>query len=99
MRFYDEFLPGVEWISKYETDSLPCANSHDSLNDWLHWSWAGAMRVVRLYPALALRYRAWGASHRYTGHRKLDDRFSGNGGLSIRRVSAIRKVLGFQARY
>ena len=31
--------------------------------------------------------------------RSKDDRFSGNGGLSIRRVSVIRKVLGFQARY
>lgn len=31
--------------------------------------------------------------------RTKDDRFSGNGGLSLRRVSAIRKILGFQARY
>lgn len=29
----------------------------------------------------------------------MTDRFSGNGGLSLRRVSAIRKVLAFQARY
>lgn len=31
--------------------------------------------------------------------RTADDRFSGNGGLSLRRVSAIRKILSFQARY
>jgi hypothetical protein len=31
--------------------------------------------------------------------RTPDDRFSGNGGLSLRRVSAIKRVLGFQARY
>lgn len=44
MRFYDEFLPGVEWILKYEYDSIMCANSDTSLNDWLHWDWAGAPR-------------------------------------------------------
>jgi hypothetical protein len=74
VRFYDEFLPGVEWILKYESDSILCANSEESLNDWLDWSWAGAPRTP-------------------------DDRFSGNGGLSLRRVSAIKRVLGFQARY
>lgn len=31
--------------------------------------------------------------------RTKDDRFSGNGGLSLRRVTAIRKILSFQARY
>ncbi|OIW34071.1 hypothetical protein CONLIGDRAFT_652440 [Coniochaeta ligniaria NRRL 30616] len=74
MRFYDEFLPGVEWLLKYESDSILCANSEESLNDWLDWHWAGAPRTP-------------------------DDRFSGNGGLSLRRVSAIRRVLNFQARY
>ncbi|RFU73407.1 hypothetical protein TARUN_8848 [Trichoderma arundinaceum] len=73
-RFYDEFLPGVEWILKYEHDSILCANSETSLNDWLHWDWAGAPRIE-------------------------DDRFSGNGGLSLRRVSVIRRILGFQARF
>ncbi|KEZ42555.1 hypothetical protein SAPIO_CDS5785 [Scedosporium apiospermum] len=74
MRFYDEFMPGVEWILKYESDSIMCANSETSLNDWLDWSWAGAPRSA-------------------------NDRFSGNGGLSLRRVSAIRQVLTFQERY
>ncbi|EEY16490.1 conserved hypothetical protein [Verticillium alfalfae VaMs.102] len=74
MRFYDEFLPGIEWILKYEHDSILCSNSNSSLNEWLHWSWAGASRTV-------------------------DDRFSGNGGLSLRRVSAIRRVLKIQERY
>lgn len=46
IRFYDEFLPGVEWILKYEYDSILCANSEQSLNDWLHWSWAGAPRYT-----------------------------------------------------
>ncbi|KAF3354301.1 hypothetical protein VDGD_09794 [Verticillium dahliae] len=74
MRFYDEFLPGIEWILKYEHDSILCSNSNSSLNEWLHWSWAGASRTH-------------------------DDRFSGNGGLSLRRVSAIRRVLKIQERY
>lgn len=43
-RFYDEFLPGIEWILKYESDSIMCANSGESLNEWLDWSWAGAPR-------------------------------------------------------
>lgn len=45
-RFYDEFLPGVEWILKYEHDSILCANSETSVNDWLDWDWAGASRYV-----------------------------------------------------
>ncbi|GKT88653.1 hypothetical protein Ct61P_06503 [Colletotrichum tofieldiae] len=74
MRFYDEFLPGVEWILKFESDSILCSNSPKSLNEWLDWSWAGAPRTP-------------------------DDRFSGNGGLSLRRVSSIKRVLEFQERY
>lgn len=45
-RFYDEFLPDVEWILKYEHDSMLCANSETSLNDWLDWDWTGAARYV-----------------------------------------------------
>lgn len=44
VRFYDEFLPGVEWLLKYEYDSILCANSATDLNEWLHWDWAGAPR-------------------------------------------------------
>lgn len=44
VRFYDQFLPGVEWVLKYEHDSLLCANSETSLDDWLDWSWAGSTR-------------------------------------------------------
>ena len=31
--------------------------------------------------------------------RTLDDRFAGNGGLSLRRISSVRQILGFQSRY
>lgn len=46
MRFYNEFLNGVEWILKYESDSILCANSQVSLDAWLGYSWAGAPRYV-----------------------------------------------------
>ena len=48
IRFYDEILPGVEWLMKFESDSIMCANSDDSLNDWLDYSWAGAPRQVQV---------------------------------------------------
>lgn len=34
----------------------------------------------------------------YWTNRTPDDRFAGNGGLSIRKISAIRRILGFQER-
>lgn len=46
LRFYDQFLPEVEWLLKYESDAIMCARSSDSLNDWLDYSWAGAPRLV-----------------------------------------------------
>lgn len=33
-----------------------------------------------------------------TGNRTGDDKFAGNGGLSIRRLSAVKRILGFQRR-
>lgn len=48
LRFYDRFLPGVEWLLKFESDSIMCARSDDSLNDWLHYDWAGAPRYVSI---------------------------------------------------
>lgn len=74
IRFYDEFLPKVEWMLKFESDSIMCARSDDSLNDWLHYSWAGAPRTST-------------------------DEFAGNGGLSLRRISAVRQILNFQSRF
>lgn len=44
IRFYNELLPGVEWLLKYESDSILCSNSEDSLNDWLDYDWAGSPR-------------------------------------------------------
>lgn len=44
IRFYEEFLPGAEFLFKFESDSILCANSPDSLNDWISYDWAGASR-------------------------------------------------------
>lgn len=57
-RFYDEFLPGVEWLLKYEYDSILCANSESSLNEWLDWHWAGAPRYVVENAVVCVRCRA-----------------------------------------
>ena len=46
VRFYDEYLPGVEWLLKFEADAILCSRSDDSLNDWLDYDWAGASRYV-----------------------------------------------------
>ncbi|KAG9246131.1 hypothetical protein BJ878DRAFT_311048 [Calycina marina] len=73
-RFYNEHMSEVEHMLKFENDAILCANSEDSLNDWLKYDWAGAPRSA-------------------------GDRFAGNGGLSIRRISVIKKVLEFQERY
>ncbi|TAQ88302.1 hypothetical protein B7494_g3392 [Chlorociboria aeruginascens] len=74
LRFYERFLGGVEWMLKFESDAIICANSGDNLDDWLGYSWAGAPKSQR-------------------------DRFAGNGGLSLRRISTVKKILGFQSRY
>lgn len=42
--FYDEVLPGVEWLLRLSQDSVLCANSKASLNEWLQWDWSGAKK-------------------------------------------------------
>ncbi|KAF5587307.1 uncharacterized protein FSUBG_11847 [Fusarium subglutinans] len=59
-RFYDEFLPGVEWLLMFSSDSILCANSELSLNDWLDYTWAGATdnrenKNLAVYGDLSLR--------------------------------------------
>jgi len=48
IRFYDTFLPDIEWLLKFESDSIMCANSADSLDDWLDFDWAGASRSAQV---------------------------------------------------
>lgn len=70
---YETVLQPAEWLLVFQTDSILCANSQQSLNDWLDYDWVGA---------------PW--SH--------EARFGGNGGLSLRRVSAMIDVLRNQER-
>ncbi|KAI9833828.1 MAG: hypothetical protein M1826_006351 [Phylliscum demangeonii] len=70
---YETVLQPAEWLLIYQTDSILCANSQRSLNDWLDYDWVGA---------------PWSPSSRW----------GGNGGLSLRRVSAIVDVLRNQNR-
>ncbi|RWA10309.1 hypothetical protein EKO27_g4804 [Xylaria grammica] len=93
IRFYDEFLPDVEWLLKYESDSILCVNSATNLNEWLDWDWAGSPSYEPHQPIanIAVPFSPF--------HRTVDGRFSGNGGLSLRRVTAISRILKFQERY
>lgn len=70
---YETVLQPAEWLLVYQTDSILCANSRQSLNDYLDYDWIGA---------------PWNPNGRY----------GGNGGLSLRRVSAIIDVLRDQIR-
>jgi Protein of unknown function (DUF5672) len=70
---YEVVLQPAEWLLVFQTDSILCANSKQSLNNWLDYDWVGA---------------PWNPA----------GRFGGNGGLSLRRVSAIIDVLRNQVR-
>ncbi|KAA8572415.1 hypothetical protein EYC84_003037 [Monilinia fructicola] len=70
---YETVLQPAEWLLVFQTDSMLCANSRQSLNNWLEYDWVGA---------------PWNPH----------GRFGGNGGLSLRRVSAIIDVLRNQVR-
>ncbi|KAK6542848.1 hypothetical protein TWF694_006787 [Orbilia ellipsospora] len=74
--FYEDVIGGkrgVENLLVFQSDSILCANSELSINDWLEYDWVGA---------------PW----------SLNDKFGGNGGLSLRKISKIRQVLLFQER-
>ncbi|KAK0623415.1 hypothetical protein B0T14DRAFT_427835 [Immersiella caudata] len=70
---YETLLNPAEWLLIFQTDSMLCANSRRTLNDYLDYDWVGA---------------PW----------KPNSRFGGNGGLSLRRVSAIVQILRNQIR-
>lgn len=70
---YETVLRPAEWLLVFQTDSILCANSRLTLDDFLEYDWVGA---------------PWRPSHRW----------GGNGGLSLRRVSAMLDVLRHQVR-
>ncbi|THY83062.1 hypothetical protein D6C92_09798 [Aureobasidium pullulans] len=39
---YETLLAPAEWLLIFQTDSMLCANSEQSLNDWLDYDWVGA---------------------------------------------------------
>ena len=70
---YEQVLQPAEHLLVFQTDSMLCANSRQTLNDYLEYDWVGA---------------PWSSNSQY----------GGNGGLSLRRVSAIIDVLRNQER-
>ena len=41
-RFYDEVVYPAEWLLVFHSDSIMCANSNRSVDDWLDYDWVGA---------------------------------------------------------
>lgn len=39
---YETILQPAEWLLVFQTDSILCANSQQSLNNWLEYDWVGA---------------------------------------------------------
>lgn len=72
--FYRDFMAPAEWILMFQTDSIMCAASEQSVDDWVakNYSWVGA---------------PW-----------FPDVYGGNGGLSLRNVSAIVNLLEQEQR-
>ena len=42
MRFYKEVVDPAEWFLLFRSDTILCAQSNQSLNDWLEYDWVGA---------------------------------------------------------
>lgn len=42
MTFYDEQLPGVEWLLVFRSSAIICANANRTVNDYLQYDWVGA---------------------------------------------------------
>ena len=40
--FYDDMLPGVEWLFTFKSSSVLCANANETVNDYLNYTWVGA---------------------------------------------------------
>lgn len=72
--FYSEFLSPVEWVFLFQTDSIICSASEQSIDDWVDkgYDWVGA---------------PWNP---YS--------LGGNGGLSLRHIPPIIKVLERNSR-
>lgn len=74
LTFYTEYVKSVEWLLMFQSDSMICSASDQSIDDWVDkgYSWVGA---------------PWNM-----------DTLGGNGGLSLRHVPSIVKVLEKETR-
>lgn len=52
MRFYEEVVDPAEWFLLFRSDTILCAQSNQSLNDWLEYDWVGAPWSVILWSPL-----------------------------------------------
>jgi hypothetical protein len=44
---YETLLAPAEWLLVFQTDSMLCGNTEQSLNDWLEYDWVGAPWSLR----------------------------------------------------
>lgn len=52
MRFYEEVVDPAEWLLLFRSDTILCAQSNQTVNDWLDYDWVGAPWLVSLYPEI-----------------------------------------------
>ena len=67
MRFYEEVVDPAEWLLLFRADTILCAQSNQSLNDWLEYDWVGApWLVIPLFRSLPGALQAPYASKFYS---------------------------------
>lgn len=42
LTFFEEYIDPAEWLLVFQADSILCAQSESSLDDWLQYDWIGA---------------------------------------------------------
>lgn len=43
MRFYEKIVDPAEWFLLFRSDTILCAQSNQTVNDWLEYDWVGPM--------------------------------------------------------
>ena len=41
LTFYQQYVDPAEWLLVFHTDSILCARSGSTMNDWLEYDWVG----------------------------------------------------------
>jgi hypothetical protein len=99
LTFFDRELVGTEWLLVFHSDAILCANAEKSLDEWLGWDYVGAPWYVFFLLCSRLGGSGKVGFADEIVSRSNGERFGGNGGLSIRRLSKVREVLQFQSRF